>query len=124
MLDYGNAQGFAEGSAIRPESYPFTMGMWVTCEGGTVEFAFRAGGAQVDSRDAASSGIVAFPDGGPPQPVVCPGGDGYENEIAEFLACIREGREPVDGAPAQARLAVETALAARRSLETGEVVRL
>jgi len=124
VLDYGDKQGMAEGSAIRPEGYPFTMGMWVTCEGGTIEFAFRAGGAQVDSRDRADSGITAFPDGGPPQPVLARGSDGYESEIAEFLACVREGREPTNGAPAQARLAVATALAARRSLETGEVVRL
>ncbi len=122
VLDYGAAQGMAEGSAIRPEGYPFTMGLWVTCEGGTVEFVFRAGGVQVDSRDRADSAITAFPTGGPPQPLTSPGGDGYVNEIAEFLACIREGRAPVNGAPEQARLAVATALAARRSLETGEVV--
>jgi predicted dehydrogenase len=123
-LDYGAAQGFAEGSAIRPSGYPFTMGMWVTCEGGAVEFVFRAGGAQVDSRDRAESEITAFPESAPPQAIASPGGDGYENEIAEFLACIRESRAPKDGMPTQARLAVATALAARRSLETGEVVTL
>jgi predicted dehydrogenase len=124
LLDYGDAQGMAEGSAIRPAGYPFTMGLWVTCEGGTVEFSFRAGGAQVDTRDTATSSITAFPAGSPPQPIPSPGGDGYENEIREFIACIREGRAPTDGAPEQGRLAVATALAARRSLETGEVVAL
>ncbi len=128
LLDYGAAQGMAEGNALRPEGYPFTMGLWVTCERGAIEFAFRAGGTQVvdprqgrDSRDQAASGITVFPTGGPPQPLPSPGGDGYENEIAEFLACIREDRAPVNGTPEQARLAVATALAARRSLETGEV---
>jgi predicted dehydrogenase len=124
LLDYGSAQGMAEGSAIQPEGYPFTMGMRVTCERGAVEFGFRAGGAQVDSRDRATSEITVFPTGGPPQRIPSPGGDGYENEIAEFLACIREHRAPVNGAPEQARLAVATALAARDSLETGEVVTL
>jgi predicted dehydrogenase len=122
VVDYGHAQGFAEGSALRPEGYPFTMGLWVTCEGGTVEFAFRAGGAQVDARDSAQSGIVAHTPGRPPQPIPSPGGDGYANEITEFLMCIRDARPPANGAPAQARLAVATALAARRSLETGAVV--
>jgi predicted dehydrogenase len=122
LLDYGAAQGMAEGSAIQPEGYPFTMGLRVTCEGGAIEFTFRAGGVQVDSRDEALSEITIFPEGGPPEMLPSPGGDGYENEIAEFLACIREGRPPINGAPEQGRLAVATALAARRSLETGDVV--
>jgi len=122
VLDYGDAHAMAEGSAIRPAGYPFTMGLTVTGENGTIEFAFRAGGKQVDSRDTAVSAIVAYHPDRPPSPIPSPGGDGYENEIREFLACIREGRAPENGAPAQARLAVATALAARRSLDTGRVV--
>ena len=52
LVDYGGVQGFAEGSALQAPEYPFTMGLAVLCERGSVEFTFRAGGVQVDSRDA------------------------------------------------------------------------
>ena len=51
-------------------------------------------------------------------------GDAYENQAAYFVDCVRNGRKPALGTPEQARLAVQTSEAARRSLETGAVVGL
>jgi predicted dehydrogenase len=119
VLDYGNVQGFAEGSAIRPEGYPLTMGMWVTCEGGTIEFAFRAGGVQV----TAGTRLVrdhAYPE----TPRYSRTGRSrrrrLENEIANSWRA--SGRpQPINGTR---RSAAGSGDALRRSLETGEVVRL
>ena len=55
----------------------------------------------------------------PPKP-----GDAYDNQAAYFVGCIRQGATPALGTPAQARLAVAVANAARRSLESGEVTSL
>jgi predicted dehydrogenase len=51
-------------------------------------------------------------------------GDAYENQASYFVDCVRNGRMPTLGTPAQARLAVLCADAARRSLESGAVVAL
>ena len=48
LVDYGDVKGFAEGSALQAPEYPFTMGLAVLCERGSVEFTFRAGGVQVE----------------------------------------------------------------------------
>ena len=52
-----------------------------------------------------------------------PGG-AYENQASYFVDCVRDGRMPIAGMAAQARLAVLCAEAARRSLESGAVVAL
>jgi UDP-N-acetylglucosamine 3-dehydrogenase len=124
LVDYGGVQGFAEGSALQTPEYPFTMGLAVLCEGGSVEFTFRAGGVQVDSRDAGGTSLWVYEKGQPPRPLAYQAGDGYVNQAAAFVACVRSGQPPTEGTPEQGRLAVATALAARQSIETGQVVRL
>ena len=47
-VDYGDFEGFVEGSEFMPEGYPFTAALKVLCEGGVVEFMFRAGGVSVE----------------------------------------------------------------------------
>ena len=121
ILDYGDAEGVVEGSEFMPEGYPFTAGLRVICEGGVVEFLFRAGGVSVEMGGVNSLTVYE-----PGKSYALPGkpGDAYENQIAYFVDCVRNGRAPALGAPEQARLAVQTSEAARRSLETGAVVAL
>jgi predicted dehydrogenase len=109
---------------MQPPEYPFTMSLAVLCENGSAEFSFRAGGVQVDSREAAGTSLFAYEKGKLPQALPCIAGDGYANEVAAFAECVRTGTRPQNGTPKQGRLAVATALAACRSIETGEVVRL
>ena len=47
---------------------------------------------------------------------------GYDNEVRAFADCVRTGQPPVGGTGEQGRLALATSLAARRSIETGQVV--
>lgn len=124
LVDYGAVRAFAEGSALQPLDYPFTMNLCVLCEQGSVEFRSRAGGVQVDSRDAGTNSLLVYEGGGAPYALPVIPGDGYANQAAYFADCVRSGRAPERGTARQARLAVQTALAARESLETGRVIAL
>ena len=120
-IDYGDTEGFVEGSEFMPAGYPFTAALRVLCEGGTVEFTFRAGGVSVEM-GGVNSLTVYEPDKS--YALNAKPGDAYANQAAYFVDCVRNGRMPTAGAPEQARLAVQTAEAARRSLESGAVIKL
>ena len=121
IVDYGSANAVVEGSEFMPQGYPFTCALKAICEGGVVEFLFRAGGVSVEM--GGGSSLIVY-ETGKAYPLAGKAGDPYENQIAYFVDCVRNGRKPALGTPEQARLAVSTATAARRSLETGTVVLL
>jgi predicted dehydrogenase len=124
LVDYGDVKAFAEGTVLMPAGYPFTMTLWVLCERGSVEYTFRAGGTGVETGTSSGTSLMVYESGKDPRPLASPGGDGYERQIATFVECVRAGRSPEQGTAEQGRLAVQTALAARQSLETGQVVEL
>lgn len=124
LLDYGEVKGCAEGNALMPRGYPFTMTLAVRCELGTVEYTLRAGGEQVDAAAAGVNSLMVYKAGEAPQRLDFTAGDGYANEVAYFVQCVTSGQSPGHGTAEQGRLAVKTALAARRSIETGQVVAL
>lgn len=124
LVDYGDVQGFAEGSVLMPDGYPFTMSLWVLCEKASIEFTFRAGGTGVETGTQAGTTLMVYESGKEPRALAAAGGDGYEAEVAYFVKCAREGIVPDRGTAEQGRLAVATALAARRSLENNQVARL
>jgi predicted dehydrogenase len=119
-VDYGNAQAIVEASELLPPGYPFTCTLAVLCEAGRAEYTFRAGGVSVEMGVGVNA-LVAWTPDHTYQPA-SESGDAYERQIAYFVDCVRHGRAPEAGSPAQARLAVAVANAARRSLETGEVI--
>lgn len=120
-IDYGGSNGFVEGSEFMPEGYPFSCGLRVICEGGVTEFSFRAGGVSVEM--GGGSTLVVY-EPGKAWPLTPKPGDAYQNQTDYFVACVREGRQPALGTPEQARLAVRTANAVRKSFETGQVVEI
>ena len=107
---------------MMPEGYPFTMTLWVLCERGSVEFSFRAGGTGVETGTGSGTSLMVYESGKEPRPLPAAGDDAYEAQVAYFLECVREKRSPERGTPEQGRLAVRTALAARESLETDQIV--
>lgn len=123
-VDYGEVGSFAEGSVMMPEEYPFTMSLWVLCERGSVEFSLRAGGTGVETGGAGGSSLIVYESGKEPRQVQVDAGDAYERQVAYFADCAERNRKPDRATGSQGRLAVEVALAARRSLESGEVVGL
>lgn len=122
LIDYGDSRAFVEGSELQPPDYPFSMSLKVLCERGAVEFSFKAGGVSVEMGGGGTQLTVYEP--GKAYPLAAPGRDGYEAQSAYFLDCIRQNRAPERGTAEQARLAVQVANAARRSLETGKVVKV
>jgi UDP-N-acetylglucosamine 3-dehydrogenase len=118
LVDYGGPNGFVEGSEFMPQGYPFTAAMRVLCESGVVEFMFRAGGVSVEMGGGAS---LMVHEAGKAYPLTAKPGDAYDNQASYFVDCMRKGIKPTLGTPEQARIAVATANAARRSLENGAV---
>jgi UDP-N-acetylglucosamine 3-dehydrogenase len=118
LVDYGGPNGFVEGSEFMPQGYPFTAAMKVLCESGVVEFMFRAGGVSVEMGGGAS---LMVHEAGKTYPLTAKPGDAYDNQASYFVDCMRKGIKPTLGTPEQARIAVATANAARRSLENGAV---
>ena len=120
MLDYDGNQGSIEASQFYPKDFPFTMALKVLCERGAVEFSFR-GGSYLSA--AAQVSLMAY-EAGKAYALAVEHGDAYERQIAYFVSCVHEGRAFEQGTPEQARLAVACSVAARQSLESGEVVRV
>jgi UDP-N-acetylglucosamine 3-dehydrogenase len=118
-IEYRNASAFVEGTVMMPARFAFTMKLNVQCERGAVEYNFRAGGARVEERGETS--LHVFTDDAS-YDLNAPTYDAYESQIAYFVDCVRNQRQPKQGTPAQARLAVALSLATRKSLETGRVV--
>ncbi len=121
LLDYGDSHAFAEGSELMPASFPFSCGLRVLCEGGSVEFSFRAGGVSVEM--GGGSQLIVYEPGRSYQPEV-PAGDAYERQTAYFVDCVRNQHAPTRATAESGRLAVQVVSAARRSLETDAVVKL
>ncbi len=123
QVRYPALSASVETSFMMPADYPFTVGFRVVCEQGVVEYRFRAGGAGFESGEPAHSLLLHEP-GAPNQPLPCEPADAFEREIVYFVRCVRENVAPEVVTPQAARLAVQTCLAARDSLETGRPVDL
>jgi predicted dehydrogenase len=123
-VTYDDAAGVAEASALLPDGYPFSMGLRVIGEDGTVEYSFRAGGVSVEMGRQAGTTLVVYPPNRPPEPIEAPLHDAYQAEVAYFVDRVRRGEPPTIATPEQALDALRVALAAVESLESGRVVRL
>jgi UDP-N-acetylglucosamine 3-dehydrogenase len=121
QIKYPSGLASVEAGSMMPLDYPFTAGLKVMCEKGVIEFHFRAGGASFEQGQPVSYLVVHEP-GHPSQPLAFEPGDGYLNELTYFIQCVKSGTPPARVTPADARLAVQTALASRASLERGEAV--
>ena len=120
-VDYGSSQGMVEGSQFLPKDYPFTCTLKVLCEGGSVEFVFRAGGVSVEM-GGGSSLVVYEP--GKAYKLETKSGDLYDLQTTYFVDCVKNRRAPTLGSPEQGRLAVQLCNATRQSLESGKVISL
>ena len=78
-----------------PKAYPFSMEYTVVADKGTMEF------------NSADRPPTLYRVDGTSQTLHLPGKDGYEAEIEYFIACCREGREPVLCPPEESAAAVK-----------------
>jgi UDP-N-acetylglucosamine 3-dehydrogenase len=121
QIHYDSVQAAVEASFLMPRDFPFTAGIRIVCEGGVLEYQFRAGGASFEAGQADSYAQCHAP-GKPFQRLEVETADAFESEIAYFVKCVDKGVPPETVTPQAARLAVQTALAVRESLETGQIV--
>jgi predicted dehydrogenase len=123
MVEYEGASGVAEASMSMPRSYPFSSSIRVLCENAVAEYDFSATPVEGEGNVGASSsarGLRVFPVDGQPETVSVESADPWGPEIAEFVSCVEQKRQPVQGTGAQATLALRVSLAAARSLQSGE----
>lgn len=124
----GGAVGFAEASNEMAVDFPFTMGLKVGLEGGTIEFNSRLtpsllvapGAGTVEHPEAPQPKVETAGSAGPAGNIEALGG--YFNEIQYFANCLERGETPDRVTPQEARNAVALCLAAEKSAETGQAV--
>ena len=123
LIDYGATSAVVDGGMMMPESYPFTSTMQVLGSEGFVEYDFRAGGRSVEEAGGTNE-LLLFPNEGNPSQLEVKQIDPYLAEIEYFVECIRSGEPATRATPSAARLALDTALAARESMESNRTVSL
>lgn len=118
MVGYSGSSALVDGGMMMPDTYPFSSRLEVLCESGALEYTFRAGGRSLEEGSGVNE-LVFYPNDGEPYLVEAPAGDPYANECAYWVQSIREGLPADRATPADARLALQVALAARDSLDNG-----
>ena len=121
-VEYDRAHGVVEGSMLMPKTYPFSSNIRVLCERGVAEYGFSAAPAEDGGNIGASDtlrGLRLYPTEGEPTTVDVGSADPWGPEIAYFVECVEQRREPEHGTGEQAKKALLVSLAAKRSLETG-----
>jgi predicted dehydrogenase len=123
LIDYGSTSAIVDGGMMMPESYPFTSTMQVLGSEGFMQYDFRAGGRSVEEAGGTNE-LMLYPNEGDPKKIEVEQIDPYLAEIQYFVDCIRSGEPAIRATPASARVALDTALAARESMETNRTVSL
>ena len=124
------AVGFAEGSLDMAAGFPFTMGLKVDCEGGTIELNTRLSPSLLV---APAGGGIEYPEVPAIEvPTVAGAGSagnisalgGYFVEVKYFVDCVDKGESPTRVPAEEAKSAVALCLAATKAAETGQVVKV
>jgi predicted dehydrogenase len=110
----GGRQGQVLASMAMPEGFPFTTSLEVTGSRGVAAYRSSAGDGVHGGR---SEYEVVSPDG-PAVTRVDPG-DPFLAQVRYFVTCAEAGRRPERADARSAALALQVALAANRSLDTG-----
>jgi len=122
-LTCSGVPAFVEGSLSMPEGFPFQMLYRLIGSEATVEYRFRVLG-QVGERSQAETELMLYRPGKPAEKVATEAGDAYAREIEYYVGCVAAGKQPEVATLAEARAPLSIALAARHSMDTGEIVHL
>lgn len=120
LLDYGHASALVDGGAMMPDSATFESAIHLLCESGSLQYHFQPSGRGVESGGGRNE-LRIFPSEGESRVLTVDQSDPYLNEVRYWIDCIRSGQPAAIASPAAATLALRTALAARKSIETGEL---
>jgi predicted dehydrogenase len=123
MIEYDYASALVDGGMMMPETYPFTSSFQVLCETGFAQYDFQASGRSVEEGSGKNE-LRLYPNNGEPRLLTVAQKDPYVAEIEYFANCVMNGKRADRATPADARLALQVALAARESLESSGVVEI
>ncbi len=119
LVRYNGASATIDGGSTMPESYPFTSRFEVLCDNGAVEYHFRAGGRSFEAGEPTNA-LTVYRNVGDPEDIQVEQSDPYENEIAYFADCVRNGTPAHRATPADALTAMRLSLAALESADQGQ----
>jgi predicted dehydrogenase len=119
FIEYNGGSAMIDGGMMMPESYPFTATIEVLCERGALEYHFRAGGRSFEEGEPTSE-LMFFGNNGEPEQVIVEQTDAFANEVAYFVESVRAGTPATRATPADALVALDVALAAQKSVDSGE----
>lgn len=121
MIDYGDGSALVDGGMMMPESYPFTSSFQVLCERGAMEYNFQAGGRSVEVGGGVNE-LKLYPNEGDPRVIEVEQKDPYLAEVEYFVECVKNGVPADRATPADSRVALQVALAAREAVEQESLV--
>jgi len=121
LVRYEGASATIDGGSTMPESYPFTSRFDVLCDNGAVEYHFQAGGRSFEVGEPTNV-LTVYHNESDPEVVEVEQTDPYENEVAYFVDCVRNGVSADRATPADALAAMWVSAAALESLDTGAPV--
>jgi len=110
----------AEASYDVPRGFPFTYYLRAIGIEGAAVFSFEGPDYATPTRRT----LAFYRHGEAPEPAEDLSTDPYLVQMATFLACVRDGRQPDQGRPRDARTALAITLAVQQSLQTGDEVRV
>ncbi|MCF8566695.1 Gfo/Idh/MocA family oxidoreductase [Alicyclobacillus tolerans] len=115
------AKAVCEGSFLLPSGYPFTMSARLLGTSAAAEFVLKAG-VNLENRSEAKNELMVYHNG--PELWTSTGADAYEQEIRYFISCVVKGESASIVPFSEVVDVLDIVLAAKRSLETGQVVHL
>ena len=125
VTQHGHGIGIAEGGLMQPSSYPFTSNLRVTGPDGVLEYPFVAGpadgGGNIGGVDQDANRLRLHLATGEAYLVEVESADPWHCQAAYLLDCVEANTAPTQGTGEEALLALRVALAANRSLESGNV---
>jgi len=123
QVEYAGLTAYDEASHRLPADFPYTTGLRVLCENGILDYATCTSNPSIDEGRPGHH-LMIYEAGHKGVPLSFTAGNAYANELAYFIECIRSNRAPQTVTVQDARLAVETCLAVRASLDTGLAIDL
>ncbi|MFQ6134029.1 MAG: Gfo/Idh/MocA family protein, partial [Armatimonadota bacterium] len=122
------ARSLATASTGMKGDFPFTMGLLISAEKGTIAFDATRDPALTVMEEGKKPKHPKVPQPKVPKSAYGRGNiealGGYYVELKYFVDCIEKGEKPTTVTPQDARLAVELCLAARKSAQTGKAMRV
>lgn len=106
-----------------PAGWPFTTAFRAVGTEGSIDYSFRVQG-NVDRADEAENRLILYRNQHSPVRIDIEDPDPHRRQLKYFLRCVESGEQPLAVLPRESRNAIAVLEAARRSLESGEPVRL